>query len=105
MIGGLTRNSFTTSTDKVPLLGDLPILGALFKSDSFRRSETELVIIITPYLVKPVSTRMALPTDVMRTPTDAERIALGRTYATAEDVTPRDVVAPTLPASPGFELD
>ncbi|HET7409414.1 MAG TPA: type II and III secretion system protein family protein, partial [Paracoccaceae bacterium] len=51
MIGGLTRNSFTSSTDKIPLLGDIPSLGALFKSDSFRRAETELVIIITPYLV------------------------------------------------------
>ncbi|MHB9880049.1 type II and III secretion system protein family protein [Pacificimonas sp. ICDLI1SI03] len=109
MIGGLTRNSFSTSSEKVPFLGDIPILGALFKSDSFRRNESELMIIITPYLVKPVSGRMALPTDGLRAPNDAERLLLGRTYeessripAEATQLPPDGPAAP--PAAPGFSM-
>ena len=55
MIAGLLRNTDTNDIDKAPFLGDLPILGALFRSTSFRREETELVIVVTPYLVRPVS--------------------------------------------------
>ena len=55
MLAGLIRNNTTNNIDKAPFLGDLPILGALFRSTSFRRQETELVIIVTPYLVRPVS--------------------------------------------------
>jgi len=80
MIGGLLRNVNTNSISKAPWLGDLPILGALFRSNSFRRAETELVIIVTPYLVKPTSGRLALPIDGYRTPNDAERVLGGQTY-------------------------
>ncbi|MGB3722648.1 MAG: type II and III secretion system protein family protein [Pacificimonas sp.] len=104
MIGGLTRNTFQTSTDKVPFLGDLPILGALFKSDSFRRDETELVIIATPYLVKPVSGRLALPTDGMRAPNAAERWLLGRTYESTDEPEVDAISAGTPGAAPGFSL-
>ncbi|TKW73999.1 MAG: type II and III secretion system protein family protein, partial [Staphylococcus hominis] len=54
MIAGLLQNNHQNSIDKTPFLGDLPIIGALFRSNRFTRSETELVIIVTPYLVKPV---------------------------------------------------
>lgn len=79
MIGGLLSNNSNNSVAKTPFLGDLPILGALFRSNSFQRSETELVIIITPYLVKPINNQadIRLPTDGARTPTDASRILLG----------------------------
>ena len=77
MIAGLLRNANTNNINKAPFLGDLPILGALFRSTSFRRAETELVIIVTPYLVRPVSNQMALPTDGYRAPTDG-RAGLGR---------------------------
>ena len=63
MIGGLLQNSHNNSIDKAPFLGDLPILGALFRSNSFQRNETELVIIITPYLVKPVDANADRPAD------------------------------------------
>src|SRR5206468_2711605 len=66
MIAGLLQNTTNNSVDKTPLLGDLPILGALFRSTKFQRQETELVIVVTPYLVRPVSTQLALPTDGMR---------------------------------------
>jgi pilus assembly protein CpaC len=81
MISGLLQSSQNNTTDKAPFLGDLPILGALFKSNNFRRNETELMIIVTPYLVKPVSAnQIALPTDGYRSPTDAQRLLLGQTF-------------------------
>jgi pilus assembly protein CpaC len=77
MIGGLLRNNNGNSTDKAPLLGSLPILGALFRSNSFKRNETELVIIVTPYLVRPVNaSRIALPTDGFRGANGMERVFL-----------------------------
>ena len=54
-IAGLILDNTRQSASKFPGLGDLPILGALFQSDSFTRSETELVIVVTPYIVKPVN--------------------------------------------------
>ncbi len=79
MIGGLLSNSHGNNIDKTPFLGDLPIIGSLFRSTNFQRNETELVIIITPYLVKPVSdpAQIALPHDGYRAPSDAARILLG----------------------------
>ena len=53
MIAGLLQNRNANSVEKAPFLGDLPILGTLFRSTSYRRDETELVIIVTPYLVRP----------------------------------------------------
>ncbi|MEO0500369.1 MAG: type II and III secretion system protein family protein [Pseudomonadota bacterium] len=114
VLGGLVRNSFTTSQEKTPFLGDIPILGALFKSDSFRRNESELVIIITPYLVKPVNGRLALPTDGLRAPSDAERWLLGRTYASSDKPIPETNATYAPPtaapaagsgaAAPGFSM-
>lgn len=69
-IAGLLQDSSQELIKKTPGLGDLPILGALFKSERFERNETELVIIVTPYLVNPVSdNRLDLPTDPYRKPT------------------------------------
>ena len=79
-IAGLFQNDTSHTLSKFPGLGDLPILGPLFRSSRFRRQETELVIIVTPYIVRPVSTQMALPTDGLVAPSDRERIFLGETY-------------------------
>ena len=82
MIGGLLSNTHNNSIDKAPFLGDLPVLGALFRSNNFRRNETELVIIVTPYLVKPVSAnQIALPTDGYKAPTDAERLLGSQSFS------------------------
>jgi pilus assembly protein CpaC len=64
-IAGLVRADQAIAADKVPGLGDIPVLGELFKSDRFNRNESELVIVVTPYLVEPVSSpdMIALPTD------------------------------------------
>ena len=79
MIGGLLQNSHNNNIQKTPFLGDLPIIGSLFRSNGFQRNETELVIIITPYLVKPVNSpsQIALPHDGYRAPGDAARILMG----------------------------
>lgn len=82
VIGGLLNNTHNNAIDKAPFLGDLPILGALFRSKRFRRVETELLIVVTPYLVKPVSAnRIALPTDGYRSPTDLDAfVTTGQTF-------------------------
>jgi pilus assembly protein CpaC len=72
-IAGLLRETVRTSISKFPLLGDIPVLGVLFQSKSFQRSETELVIIITPHLVKPMDmAKLSLPTDSYTAPNDFE---------------------------------
>ena len=81
MIGGLLSNNVTNSTDKVPGIGALPVIGALFRSNNFRRQQTELVIVVTPYLVKPVdASQIKLPTDGFKAPSDADRWLLGSTF-------------------------
>jgi pilus assembly protein CpaC len=67
MIAGLLNNDTGNTINKVPGLGNIPILGSLFKSRAFQRHETELVIVVTPYLVKPVNASdIRLPTDGFR---------------------------------------
>jgi pilus assembly protein CpaC len=62
------------------------VLGALFKSNGWRRNETELMIIVTPYLVKPVSdSEIKLPTDGFNTPNDLERVLLGKVASSKGD--------------------
>lgn len=63
-LAGLFQREISRTVDKMPLLGDVPVLGALFRSDRYQRNETELVILITPYLVRPVSDpNLATPLD------------------------------------------
>jgi pilus assembly protein CpaC len=79
-IAGLLSRNSALNNSGLAGLGEIPVLGALFRSDRFRRNETELVIIITPYLVRPVSDPAALatPLDSFRPSTDLERILLRR---------------------------
>ena len=77
-IGGLISSSTKSSLEKFPGLGDLPVLGPLFRSTRFQREESELVIIVTPYLVRPAKQRLASPLDGMRQPSELERILQGR---------------------------
>lgn len=103
VIGGLLRNVGSNTVDRVPFLGNLPIIGALFRSDSFRRSETELVIVVTPYLVQPVNPgQIVLPTDGFRTSGDASRLLLGQPHhSVSGEGRPAPVAAPsrTVPAA------
>lgn len=63
-LAGLFQREVSRNIEKFPVLGDVPVLGALFQSERFQRNETELVILITPYLVEPVSDKsLATPAD------------------------------------------
>ena len=75
MIAGLMSNNAQNTIDKAPGIGDMPIIGNLFRSRSFRKGETELVIVVTPYLVKPVNdSDIKLPTDGFRASGELEQL-------------------------------
>jgi pilus assembly protein CpaC len=107
-IAGLIRKDFQDTVRQFPILGSIPIIGSLFRSTSFQKQETELVIIVTPRLVQPMKADMvSLPTDRVRNPSELELFLMGRTDK-AVGVDPFDPDAPppeadTLtPAEGGF---
>lgn len=78
-IGGLLSEKVNQDIDQLPALGNIPILGALFRSRDFRREETELVVLVTPYLVNPSpANTVPVPTDFSQPASDAEAIFLGK---------------------------
>ena len=82
-IAGLLQDDFRDAVAQVPWLGDIPVLGTLFRSSEYSREQTELVIIITPHLVTPTrGEAFALPTDRVRIPTEGE-LFLGGTIGVA----------------------
>jgi pilus assembly protein CpaC len=97
MIAGLLQNTHNNSFDKAPGLGDVPILGALFRSNAWQRNETELVIVITPYLVKPVNAnQIVLPTDGYKAPDDLQRLLGGQLGGgTSGGDRPKPMMAPS----------
>ena len=77
-IAGLLQENVRETVSKYPILGDIPILGALFRSTSFQKSETELIVIVTPHLVKPLNVvTQTLPTDSYLEPNDFEFMLMG----------------------------
>ena len=97
----ITNNSRHSITG-LPGLLNLPILGALFRSDAYVRNETELVIIVTPYITRPVNdpTALRLPTDGYRLPTDVERLLLLRQVGSGASR-----VAQRVPGQAGFVVE
>jgi pilus assembly protein CpaC len=78
-IAGLLSDKVRSSVDKVPVLGDLPVLGMLFRSTSYRREETELLVVVTAHIVRPTDDRPRLPgEDTTTDPNDLELFLLGR---------------------------
>jgi pilus assembly protein CpaC len=101
-IGGLLQNNNSDTINKVPGLGDLPVLGPLFRSTQFQHNESELVIIVTPYLVRPSSTPLATPVDGYAQPTDEDIYKNGRTtrqIQAANSLLPAPVEPAALPPS------
>ena len=100
-IAGLLQDTTTITQNGTPFLGDVPILGALFRSDNFQRNETELVIMVTPYLVQPATSPSALttPDDGWHPPSDLERILLLRQKARGSSDT---AARPNIPGEAGF---
>ena len=79
-IAGLLTDDFTDNSRQLPWIGDVPVLGALFRSAAYQRSQTELVIIVTAHLVTPTrGEALALPTDRIRPPTEKDLFLYGRT--------------------------
>lgn len=78
-IAGLLQDDFRDLNGQVPWLGDIPVLGALFRSAEYQRQQSELVIIITPHLVTPTrGEALALPTDRVKLPTESDLFLFGR---------------------------
>jgi pilus assembly protein CpaC len=81
-IAGLLEDDFRDTVGQLPWAGDIPVLGTLFRSSEYERSQSELVIIVTPHLVAPVSgAALAMPTDRIRPPTEAEFFLRGQVGA------------------------
>lgn len=108
MIAGLMGNSAQNTVKKMPGAGDLPILGTLFRSTNFQRGETELVIVVTPYLVNPVDANdIKLPTDGYQAPNDIQRVFGNQESSGRSGVSrPMPTAAPASAPSPKVgELD
>ncbi|CAN8140448.1 pilus assembly protein CpaC [uncultured Thiomicrorhabdus sp.] len=80
VIGGLIQDSFESSVSKVPLLGDIPILGALFRSSSFNKDQTEMAIVVTPTFVEPIEkgVDIRLPGEDMVAPSNSDAFWYGK---------------------------
>ena len=76
-IAGLIKNNITETITRFPGLGEIPVLGALFRSTEFQKDQTELIFVVTPRLVKPMVTAIALPTDNLVEPNRAEVLFMG----------------------------
>ncbi len=84
-IAGLLQDDFRDLNGQVPWLGDIPILGALFRSSEYQRAQSELVIIVTPHLVTPTrGEALTLPTDRIRIPTEKELFLFGQVAGKAK---------------------
>jgi pilus assembly protein CpaC len=111
MLAGLLQNRNRNNIEKAPFLGDIPILGMLFRSTGYQRDETELVIVVTPYLVRPVSGQLALPTNGYRSPTLPQQVVEGQSFVgvsgSSSPVAPVPAItggSAAATASPGFKL-
>lgn len=104
-IGGLLQEKTTQQVEQLPGLGNIPILGALFRSRDYQSQQTELVILVTPYLVAPSPLNaIAVPTDKSQPASDAEAIFLGKLESNY-GVGPTGAMRGSLSGSVGFVLD
>lgn len=110
-IGGLIKSNTTSGIKALPVLGEVPVLGALFRSTDFQEERSELLFVITPHLVKPLPPNYSLPTDAVAAPSRAQLLLGGQIAGTPAAAT--TAVAPTppaasvsnaAPAASGFEL-
>ncbi|MGH8729196.1 MAG: type II and III secretion system protein family protein, partial [Burkholderiales bacterium] len=101
-IAGLIRSNVTETVRRFPVLGEVPILGALFRSSEFQADRSELLFIITPRLVKPLPPNYALPTDSYTPPSRPEFFLEGKMEGSSGS---QSEIPPVKPAGPGgFEV-
>jgi pilus assembly protein CpaC len=98
-IGGLIKNNVKADIKAFPVLGEVPVLGSLFRSNDFQTDRSELVFIVTPHLVKPLPTDYKLPTDSYIEPSRSEFFLGGKLEGSA----PPEEKKPAAPPS-GFEV-
>lgn len=108
-IGGLLQDKTKHQIDRFPILGEIPVLGTLFRSNEYQTDKTELVIVVTPRLVKPLPGNYALPTDSFVEPNRFQRMLKGTHEGAkeqpAESSTPQTNSTPAqAPAAGGFEM-
>jgi pilus assembly protein CpaC len=94
-VAGLIKNNFTEAMDKFPGLGEVPVMGALFRSTEFQNDQTELMFVVTPRLVKPMTLPVTLPTDNHITPSRGDVHLMGSGEGSAPPPAP---AAPPMPA-------
>jgi pilus assembly protein CpaC len=88
-IAGLLQDEFRNQIQQFPWLGDVPVLGSLFRSTGYQRRQTELVVIVTPRLVQPVAAdSLRSPTDFSRMPTERDMFLKGRAEGDPNRVDP-----------------
>ncbi len=106
-IAGLLEDDFTDLAGQVPWLGDIPVIGALFRSSDYTRRQSELVIIVTPHLVTPVKGEsLTLPTDRIRIPSESELFLMGKVAGkTGSDEVISDISTQDLKGSYGYVME
>lgn len=106
VLAGLLKNETSNNVNKFPGLGDVPVLGSLFRSNQFQNNETELVILVTPYLVRPVADRkLQTPIDGYHPPSDLERLLYGDLYKQQPMTDEEKKSMPQLNGGGGFILE
>ncbi|KAA9010312.1 type II and III secretion system protein family protein [Histidinibacterium aquaticum] len=104
-IAGLLSDDFQDANSQLPFVGDIPVLGALFRSADYTRQQTELVIIVTPHLVQPTrGEALALPTDRVRPPTERDLFLNGRVAAPQQGAA-AEVARQDFSGSYGYVMD
>jgi pilus assembly protein CpaC len=89
-VAGLLSDNYKSDVRQYPFLGDLPIIGALFRSTGYQQDQTELVIVVTPHLVTPRRGPVATPLDTFVPPSDFELFLFGNLRGKAENLKPED---------------
>lgn len=105
---GLIEDEFLDNAAQMPWLGDIPVLGALFRSSDYSRKQTELVIIVTAHLVSPtLGEALALPTDRVTPPTESELFLFGKLSRGSSKIAPgaQEVAKQDFSGSYGYVMD
>ncbi|SDW05653.1 type II and III secretion system protein family protein [Nitrosomonas communis] len=102
-IGGLLQDNLTEQVKRFPILGEVPVLGTLFRSSNYKQKKTELMIVITPRLIKPLQPDYTLPTDAFISPDRGEFLIHGRMESKSDQVQSTRVSSPQIEHG-GFQM-
>ncbi|SFI27428.1 type II and III secretion system protein family protein [Nitrosomonas sp. Nm34] len=102
-IGGLLQDNFTEQVKRFPILGEVPVLGTLFRSSNYQSKKTELMIVITPRLIKPLQPDYPIPTDAFSTPDRGEFLIHGRMESRSDQALSTRVSSPQIEHG-GFQM-